>query len=415
MTVQTCSVTLIAAMHPPEPTLSRQQAIANLGNVQSDPAIRRAVRFLQSHAAQIEEDQIRISEIPAPPFDERARAEDFRTRLRDIGFEADLDGIGNVIAPFDHNGPDPVIVGAHLDTVFPADTPLETNRRGSVIELPGIADNGAGLVALLWLFRAARASGLRFGRPVIAVANVGEEGLGNLRGIRHLFERPPWRGIADFVALDGGGLRRITNRGLGSRRFRMTLDGAGGHSWADFGSGNPIHGLARGVVDFMSAMTGMEPGASYNVGVIQGGISVNAIPTDAHMEVDIRATDETRLDQMEERLRSSVGAAAIESRLDCVVEAIGKRPAGVTSPDTRLVALACAATRLVGAEPMLDVASTDANIPMAMGIPAIAIGAGGNCGNIHTRAEWFDPIGRQTGLERILLLVAGLAGLEAKP
>ena len=401
-------------MHPLEPIVSEAQTLVRLSEIRADPRVRKAVRFLHSHSAEIEADQIRISQIPAPPFEETPRAEHFRDRLLEAGCTAELDGIGNVVAPYGVMGTDPVVIGAHLDTVFGSDTPLEMRRRGSVIELPGIADNGAGLVALLWLFIAARAAGLVFGRPLVAVADVGEEGIGDLRGIRYLFKRPPWEGLCHFIALDGGGLRRITNRGLGSRRFRMTLAGPGGHSWADFGTGNPIHGLARGIGEFMTAMSGMDHGASYNVGVIEGGISVNAIPSHAHMEVDIRATDQDRLDRMEERLRSAVGAGALEARLDCVIEVIGERPAGVTSPTGRLVGMASEATRLCGAQPVLDVASTDANIPMSMGIPAIAIGAGGSCGAIHTRREWFDPKGRQAGLERLLLLVAGMAGL-ARP
>ena len=245
------------------------------------------------------------------------------------------------------------------------------------------------------------------------MGNVGEEGVGNLRGIRHLFENPPWSGDGcEFVALDGAGLQRITVRGLGSRRFRVRMTGPGGHSWTDFPKPNPIDALAIAIQDLNRALIDQPPGTAHNVGVIQGGISVNAIPSEAHMEVDFRATSEANLDEMESSIRSAARGAAERVGVTCDIEVIGRRPSGETSPGAGLVQTMLEATRLCGVEPVLDIGSTDANIPMSLGIPAVSIGGGGSGGKIHTLDEWFDPTGRHVGLERLLLLVAALAGLK---
>ena len=190
-----------------------------------------------------------------------------------MDFAPATDAIGNVIAAYDGTGSIPVVIGAHLDTVFPASTPLELRRKGRFLFLPGISDNGCGIVALLWSLRAARRAGLRFKRPVIAVGNVGEEGEGNLRGIRHLYNAPPWgTGGCEFIAIDGAGIERVTHRALGSRRFRIRMIGPGGHSWADFGRPNPVHAMAGAIHSFTNAPSNHKPGTSFNVGVVRGGI-----------------------------------------------------------------------------------------------------------------------------------------------
>ena len=202
----------------------------------------------------------------------------------------------------------------HLDTVFPGSTVLELQRKGRLLLLPGISDNGSGLVALLWSLRAAKESGLRFRRPVVAVGDVGEEAHGNLRGIRHLFQAPPWVGReCDFIAVDGAGVQRITHQALGSRRLRVRMMGPGGHSWADFGRPNPVHALATAIHFFAATGAGRRSGTSFNVGVIRGGISVNAIPTEAFMEVDLRSSNPSNLDALDGQLKRAVGEAA---RLD---------------------------------------------------------------------------------------------------
>ena len=303
-------------------------------------------------------------------------------------------------------------MAAHLDTVFPGSTVLQLRRRGRILFLPGISDNGSGLVALLWSLRAARETGLRFLRPVIAVGNVGEEGQGNLRGVRHLFETPAWPARqCEFIAIDGAGLRRITHQALASRRFRIRMMGPGGHSWADFGRPNPVHALATAIHLFASSGAGRRPGTSFNVGVIHGGISVNAIPTDAFMDVDLRSAHPSSLEELDAQLHAAINEAIRAAGIACKVEILGERPSGSTPVTSPIVQAAVEITRRLGLEPHLDIGSTDANIPMSMGNPAIAIGAGGSSENVHTPEEWFDPKHRDLGLHRLIALIGVLAGL----
>jgi acetylornithine deacetylase/succinyl-diaminopimelate desuccinylase-like protein len=377
-----------------------------------DSRLQRAFRFISEHEPDILADQIRLTSVPAPPFGESERARVFADELGKGGFRPSTDAIGNVIAPYEDFGRNPVVIAAHLDTVFPGSTPLELRRKEKTLFLPGISDNGCGIAALLWALRAAKDAGLRFRRPVIAVGNVGEEGEGNLRGIRHLFNAPPWEGReCEFIAVDGGGLQRITYQALGSRRFRVRMTGPGGHSWADFGRPNPVHALASAIHLFAGHGAGRRPGTSFNVGVVRGGISVNAIPSEASMEVDLRSTTLANLDALESQLKRALNEAVVVAGVECKVEIMGERPSGVTSAESTIVQAAMAITRRFRVEPQLDVGSTDANIPMSMGIPAIAIGGGGTSGSVHTPGEWFDPTHRDLGLHRLIALVAILAGL----
>jgi acetylornithine deacetylase/succinyl-diaminopimelate desuccinylase-like protein len=377
----------------------------------ADPRVQAAFHIFQNRETEIEADQIRLTLVPAPPFQEEERGRHFAQMVRSLGFSPVVDAIGNVVFPYDRTEGNPVIVGAHLDTVFPRDIKLELRRSGGVVRLPGIADNGAGLVALLWLFRAAREARLRFRRPVWGIANVGEEGQGNLRGVRHLFESRPWgMNPCEFIALDGAGVHRITNQGLGSRRFRVRMTGPGGHSWADFGRPNPVHAMAEAIHHFVRPRCG--PGTSFNVGVIQGGIGVNSIPREATIDVDVRSTSLEHLDSLQSRLRRTMTDAAAAAEVDVKIESIGERPLGYTPEQSDLVQTAIEVTRTFGVGVQLNTGSTDANIPMSQGIPAIAIGAGGSCGGIHTPDEWFNPDGRSVGLQRLLALVAVRAELR---
>jgi tripeptide aminopeptidase len=377
-----------------------------------DPRIHRALRFISEHEPQIEADQIRLTEIPAPPFRERARALAFSEELDKLQLHPSMDSIGNVVAAYEGVGNNPLVIGAHLDTVFPPSTALQLRRKAQMLLLPGISDNSAGIVALLWALRAAKEVGLRFRRPVIAVGTVGEEGEGNLRGVRHLFNAPPWTASeCEFIAVDGGGLHRITHKALGSRRFRVVMRGPGGHSWADFGRPNPVQAIAAAIHTFSTAGAGRRTGNSFNFGVIRGGISVNAIPSEAVMEVDLRSIASADLEELDQQLKRAVSEAARTSGVEFQIEKMGERPSGMTPPGSALVQAALEATRTFGVEPRLDVGSTDANIPMSMGIPAIAIGGGGTSGSIHTPEEWFDPSHRDLGIQRLLTLMTVLAGL----
>ena len=386
---------------------------AQAGKLVTDARIQRAFRFISEHEAQIEADQIRLTLIPSPPFNEAERSRAFQHELEQLQLRPAIDSIGNVFAAYETTASNPVVVGVHLDTVFPSTTNLQLRRKAKTLFLPGISDNGSGIVALLWAFRAAKECGIRFRRPVVAVGTVGEEGEGNLRGVRHLFEAPPWNSRdCEFIAVDGGGLQRITHHALASRRFRIAMRGPGGHSWADFGRPNPVHAMATAIHTFSTARLGRRSGTSFNFGIVRGGISVNAIPSEALMEVDLRSVDAADLEGLEQQLRRTVRDAAQGVGVEFQIEKIGDRPSGITPPQSFIVQAALEATRVFGVEPQLDVGSTDANIPISMGIPAIAIGAGGSSGNIHTGDEWFDPSHRDRGIQRLLTLIAMLAGLE---
>jgi acetylornithine deacetylase/succinyl-diaminopimelate desuccinylase-like protein len=378
----------------------------------ADERIQRAFRFISEHEPDIEADQVRLTNIAAPPFGEADRARQFHAELVNLGLEPMTDSIGNVIGAYNSTGRNPVVIGAHLDTVFPASTPLHLDRRGRTLFLPGISDNGAGIVALLWALRAAKLHHIRFRRPVICVGNVGEEGEGNLRGIRHLFGGPPWEGRdCEFIAVDGAGLQRITHQALGSRRYRVRMIGPGGHSWADFGRPNPVQVMATAIHTFSGSVV-RRPGCSFNFGLIRGGISVNAIPRDAVMEVDLRSVAARNLDELEHQFRRCVEEALRGAGLQCKVELMGERPSGTTPTTTGLVQAAMEVTRRFGVEPQPDIGSTDANIPISMGVPAIAVGAGGSSGNVHTPEEWFDTSHRDLGIQRLLALIAVSAGLD---
>lgn len=378
----------------------------------SDPRLQRAFRFISENENHIESDQIRLTAIPAPPFQEGERALAFEDELRKRGWHPRIDDIGNVIAAYETIGRNPVIVAAHLDTVFPLETSLEIRRKGKNIFIPGISDNGCGIVALLWAFRAAKEAGIRFRRPVLAVGTVGEEGEGNLRGVRRLFENPCWGSReCEFIAVDGAGLNQITHRGLGSRRYRIVMRGPGGHSWADFGRPNPVQLMASAIHTFSATAKTSRSATAFNFGVIRGGISVNAIPSEVLAEVDLRSVAGSDLEELDDLLRRTVNEITRAGRVQTRFEKIGDRPAGTTPPESTIVQTALEATRAFGVEARLGVGSTDANIPISMGIPAIALGGGGASANIHTPEEWFDPSHRELGVQRLLTLVSMLAGL----
>jgi acetylornithine deacetylase/succinyl-diaminopimelate desuccinylase-like protein len=379
----------------------------------ADSRIRDAFLFISEHEHDIVADQIRFTEIPAPPFEEADRARVFTEELVRLQFHPFTDSIGNVVAAYEGVGRNPVVIAAHLDTVFPASTSLQLQRRGRLLCQPGISDNSAGIVALLWSLRAAKQRGARFRRPVIAIGTVGEEGEGNLRGIRQIFKEPPWGGRdCEFIAVDGAGLQRVTNNALGSRRFRIQMTGPGGHSWADFGRPNPVHGIAAAIHTFCSTSSTRRSGTSFNCGVIRGGISVNAIPREATVEVDLRSTAAVYLEDLEQQLRRATSEAARSNGVEFKIEMMGERPSGVTAVTTAVVQAALEVTKRFGGDPQLDIGSTDANVPISLGIPAIAVGAGGTAGNVHTPEEWFDPARRDLGIQRLLALVAVLAGME---
>jgi tripeptide aminopeptidase len=366
--------------------------------------------------------QIALSEIPAPTGDERARGAAMASRFRTLGLrDVVTDEVGNVTASRRGvTGEAPVLVCAHLDTVFPEGTAVGVVRDGPQLAGPGIVDNSRGLAAMLALAEVVDGTTLRTRRPIIFAATVGEEGAGDLRGAKHLFARLDVMPSA-CIALDGAGDDRIVHRALGARRYRVSFRGAGGHSWAAFGVPNPVHAAGAATARLASLALPREPRTTLSVCRIGGGISVNAIPDEAWIEVDLRSSSSEVLDRCTNEIRLAVRAAVREENLrrspgtsPLTVEliTIGDRPCGELPKEHPLVCAAADATLAIGRTPELVAASTDANVPISLGVPAIAIGAGGRGGGVHTSAEWYDNTEGSLGMARALIVLVAAAGLE---
>jgi acetylornithine deacetylase/succinyl-diaminopimelate desuccinylase-like protein len=365
--------------------------------------------------------QIAVSEIAAPTGDERRRGAWIAHCFAKLGLvDVRTDVAGNVIGRRPgRNREGSVAVCAHLDTVFPHSTPVAVRRDGIRLSGPGICDNGRGLAVMLALAEAIDGSSLRTRAPVEFVATTGEEGIGDLVGAKAFFADAGDR-VAAAIVLDGAGDERVVHRGLGSRRFRITYRGSGGHSWAAYGVPNPVHAAAAAVSALAGSVLPREPRTTLTVGRIGGGISVNAIPEEGWFEVDLRSTSADLLERHDRTIREAVRhAAALENGrrapgtppLSYEIATIGNRPCGSVPADHPLVTTAIDATRLIGRDPDLAAASTDANVPLALGIPAIALGGGGRGGEAHTLAEWYDNTDGPLGLARALTVVVSAAGL----
>jgi tripeptide aminopeptidase len=387
--------------------------------------VRRAFRFFEERAVEIDETHAALCAIPAPPFGERERAEFLRARLVECGLEnAGLDAEGNCVALRRGRAERPLLVlSAHLDTVFPAGTDCAVRREASGrMRAPGIADDGCGLAALVALARVLAECGVETAGSLLFVGTVGEEGEGDLRGVRHLLTAGEWAGRADaFISIDGPGLERITHAALASRRYRVSCRGVGGHSWGDFGVPNPVHALGRAVARLAAYPAPKRPRTTFNVGRIEGGAGVNVIPREASMDVDLRSESAAELGRLDAFFRRAAREAAGDENasrrtgtppLELEVKLIGDRPGGETPAEQPLVRLAAEATRALGSKPFLDCSSTDSNIAISRGLPAITIGAGGASGSTHTLDEWYDPQGRDLGLKRALLVALGTVGLS---
>jgi len=401
---------------------ARAQTIRELATTSE---VERAFNFFETNAGAITEEQIRICSVPATPFGEHERAEYLAAKFRELGLhDVTIDEEGNCLGLFRGASSTPlIIVSAHLDTVFAKGTDFTVRREGERLYAPGISDDGCGLVALIAIVQAMRAAQIETEGSILFVGTVGEEGEGNLRGVRHLLTRGAWakQKIDAFLSFDGPGVDRITNRALGSRRYRVELSGAGGHSWGDFGVPNPVHALGRAISRLAAYPAPKEPRTTFNVGSIEGGTSVNAIPTRATMEVDLRSAADAELRRLDAFFRRGVKEALDEQNatrrpgdppLKLQLDLIGERPSGETPADSPLVKLAIESTKPIGVEPRLDQSSTDSNLPISLGIPAITLGAGGTSGASHTLAEWYDPRDRDKGLKRGLLLILGLVRLQ---
>jgi tripeptide aminopeptidase len=409
----------------PEAVLTVQQEIARLAGL---PELRAASAWFRSQEAQLAHWQLEMARIPAPPFGEAARAEWLKKRFREVGLtDAHIDEVGNVFG-LRGSGPGLVSLSAHIDTVFPAGTPLNVRQQGTRLYGPGVSDNGAGVVAMLAVAAALQAAKIAPQTPIVFIGNVGEEGEGDLRGMRHIFADPHWKeSITYSLVLDGAGADTIVAEALGSRRFEVIVRGPGGHSWSDFGAPNPILVLARAIRAFAQTPVPASPKTTFNIGVIRGGTSVNSIPESASMRVDIRSTSMAEMERLEASLRHELERAsedetlASERRnpspkrsaaLSYEIVAIGNRPAGELVPDARMLKVIRAVDAHLGNAAQIQRASTDANIPLSLAREAIAIGGGGTGGGAHTLQEWFDCSGRELSLKRILLTVLALAGIR---
>jgi acetylornithine deacetylase/succinyl-diaminopimelate desuccinylase-like protein len=384
----------------------------NISELAGDRGVRECLQWFAREKQWINEIHLQLCRIPAPTFLEQDRAAWFQEQLRSFGWDTSIDRAGNVIAA---NGEGPyVALSAHLDTVI-----APRNKEDIYVDGdgrfcgPGVSDNGAGLAALLGMARVWK-NGV--GIPgltgnLLLVANVGEEGEGNLLGMRQLCKQPPHgRPIEAFVVVDGANTDHITTRGLGSRRFEIAFSGPGGHSWSDYGVGNPLHALCRAVAFFSETRIEGAPKSAFNVGLIEGGSSVNAIPQLARAKVDIRSESNEKMDELVEFLSAAVERArdlenqrASGGKVTSKLKEIGSRPAAALPENSAILQYVRAVDAHLGIRSHLDCSSTDANIPLSLGIPAIAIGAGGIGGGAHTTQEWFRPEGRDLGLKRIFL------------
>ena len=403
------------------PPSTRASTPRSLRSIWHQNRLSQARRQLFERDEAIVASQIEVSEIAAPTGDEAERGAWVARRLAQLGLEdVRTDAAGNVIARRSGIADlPPVAVCAHLDTVFPRDVCVKVRREGARLVGPGIGDNGRGLAALLALAAVIDGKRIRTVAPVDFVATVGEEGAGDLRGAKHLFGESHSRAAA-AIALDGAGDERIVHRALGSRRYRIAYRGIGGHSWSSFGVPHPVHATVVAGAKLARIALPQEPRATLSIGRIGGGLSVNAIPDEGWLEVDVRSTSTANLERVEGELRAAARAAETEENdrrqrgtpaLSLTIAVIGDRPTGETAEDHPLVIAALDATRLIGREPELTTASTDANVPISLGIPAIALGGGGRGGDAHTSTEWFENAEGRLGLARALGIVVAAAGL----
>src|SRR6266852_1125863 len=421
-TVKHALVCVILLTMPARSVASPHQRRQTQGSRLTDTArVRAALDWFTTNISWVNDQQVRITEIPAPPFQEAQRASVVKELLGETGLAVQIDTTGNVIGELRGvNEKEIVIVAAHLDTVFPAGTDVRVHHDGSRMAAPGISDNGSGVAALLALARAVQFAHLKPQRTVLFVGDVGEEGEGNLRGIRAIMDAYREK-LKAVVVLDGSGTDHVTTKALASRRLEAQITGPGGHSWSDFGMPNPINALVRGSVRFINTKVPASPHTTFNIGQIEGGTSVNSVPYEARLKVDIRSESEDELTRLESALRECIIAGVRDEmdsardrskgKLEWKVELLGSRPGGELAADSPLLAALRAADEFVGNQSRIERSSTDANIPLSLGIDAISIGAGGSGGGAHSLHEWYDSAGREVGLKRALLTVLGISGV----
>ncbi|HLG95847.1 MAG TPA: M20/M25/M40 family metallo-hydrolase [Bryobacteraceae bacterium] len=383
-----------------------------------DSSVKAALEAAQRNEPKFIDEEVRICEIPAPPFHETDRGKELERLFNALGLkDVRIDKVGNVIGVRPGRSAHPNLVfSAHLDTVFPEGTNVKVTRDGALLKGPGIGDDCRGLVVMLGTIQALNDARVETPGTITFVADVGEEGLGDLRGVKNLFGESLKGEIDKFISVDGTGLG-LTNIGVGSMRYRVTYKGPGGHSYGAFGMANPIHAMGRAIAKIADFQVPANPKTTFNVGRVGGGTSVNAIPFEAWMEVDMRSADVASLKALDEKFNAAVRAAADEEnrrwnnrgKVTVSPELVGLRPAGQTPADSPIVQTALAVSHALGIEENLHEGSTDSNVPMNLHIPAITISGGGKGSGAHSLNETFDTTDSWRGTQRAILLAVALA------
>jgi acetylornithine deacetylase/succinyl-diaminopimelate desuccinylase-like protein len=396
---------------------------AEIAAIKANSRVQSALEHIVAIEPQSRRDLIELTEIPAPPFEEQVRAERYAEMLREAGLsDVTIDAAGNAVGRRPGRSGDRVIAySAHLDTVFPAGTDVTVRYDDEKMYAPGIGDNTRGLVTVLGVLRAMEHAGIETEADILFIGNVGEEGLGDLRGVKHLF-RDGAAKIDTLIAVDGGESERIVFGGVGSHRYKVTFRGPGGHSWGAFGLANPHHALGRAIQIFdenAPTVTTVGEKTSYNIGRIGGGTSINSIPFESWMEVDMRSGSQDKLDDIDAVLKASVEQALQEENADRLdgpeltvdVDRVGTRPAAEGDATSPVVQRAMAATLAFGVQPSLRISSTDANLPISKGVPAVTMSRGGVSGNSHSPDEWWQNVDGHVGIQIGLVTLLAEAGL----
>ena len=417
------------------PVLSSASAFSRVTALAAQRPIHAAFAWLHANPKTIMDWQVELVAIPAPTHGEQQRADWLAQRFTQAGLShVEIDAVGNVLGtlpaenlPADNTGPI-ILLSAHIDTVFPAGTPVHPILEGDRLEAPGSSENAAGVAGMLAVVAALRHAGVTLPVPLVILGNVGEEGEGDLRGVRHIYEHSPLAGrIAAHIVLDGPGADAAVTQALGSRRYQVSITGPGGHSFTDAGTPNPIAALSTALSALAETPLPDDPRTTLNLGTIRGGISVNSIPESAQANIDFRSTDPNQLLRLEVALHRAVEDAVehwneksksygvgSRSRLSFSVSKIGDRPAALLPDDSPLLATLRAVDRHLGLRTDLRLGSTDANIPLALGVPSLSIGAGGDGGAAHTLHEWYSARDRDLALKRVLLLTLAMLDWAAE-
>lgn len=396
----------------------------SIKKISRNAKVKKAFNYIIDIEEKTIKNHIELTEIEAPPFKEERRAKEFAERLKLAGIEnVWIDSIGNVIGFLKGSvGNKNIAIDAHIDTVFPEGTDVKVRVKNDTLFAPGIGDDTRGLAMILTLAETIKKNNIEPVNNIIFIGTVGEEGLGDLRGVRYLFKNKTPK-IDSWIAIDGGSIGRVNNQALGSYRYEVIFDGPGGHSWGAFGLVNPHHALGSGIKNFINKAddyTSSGPKTSYNVGVINGGTSVNSIPFKSSMLIDVRSIEPNRLDDMEEILYNSMQEALKEQNemkrsgpdLTLTINKIGNRPSGIVEESVPLIQKTIAATQYMGVEPRLTIGSTDSNIPISLGVPAVTIGRGGDGGGAHSLDEWWINKEGYKSIQLALLILLSESGID---